>query len=308
MSREGGEQERGRRLRAAGMMAASALVASALTVGAMRFVSGPTPPPAARPDGGAADLALVAPKSRGVAVGAACLQEIRRQAAEQGGRYVESDRQTREWCLPVEEMAALGGQETRLLAVREVIEVGGREAASSLTIQVERDPGGARGRLSPLGEDLPGKGQAGKAGGQTAPDAALEGRVRALARAALGEAAPEPKPAPAPAAPAPVAPPPPSPPPPEPAPAPKAPPAPPPSPEQAVSIGMTKQEVYRRLGEPSRYVDGRARGVWHECLGYDGVWVVLREGQTACLRSRLQYLPALDSECHCAGLVDTIIK
>ncbi len=73
-----------------------------------------------------------------------------------------------------------------------------------------------------------------------------------------------------------------------------------------VRRGMGVEEVRELLGEPRGATASSSAGNYL-CLGYGRVWVVFEDGQAACLRSRLEYVPRYDSNCHCAGNAMNII-
>jgi len=70
--------------------------------------------------------------------------------------------------------------------------------------------------------------------------------------------------------------------------------------------GMSDEAVRRILGEPATMKLGTVTGNFI-CLGYGEVWVVLENGLASCLRARLEYSKAYDSDCHCAGMLSSFI-
>ncbi|MBF0480287.1 MAG: hypothetical protein HQK81_08155 [Desulfovibrionaceae bacterium] len=70
--------------------------------------------------------------------------------------------------------------------------------------------------------------------------------------------------------------------------------------------GMSDDAVRRILGEPATMKLGTVSGNFI-CLGYGEVWVILENGLTSCLRSRLEYSKTYESDCHCAGLLSSFI-
>ena len=70
--------------------------------------------------------------------------------------------------------------------------------------------------------------------------------------------------------------------------------------------GMSDEQVRRILGEPATVKLGTVSGNF-TCLGYGEVWVVLENGLASCLRSRLEYSKAYESDCHCAGMLSSFM-
>lgn len=73
-----------------------------------------------------------------------------------------------------------------------------------------------------------------------------------------------------------------------------------------VRQGMGFADVREILGEP-RGTASSSRAGNYICLGYGRIWIVFEDGQASCLRNRLEYVARYDSNCHCAGDVDTFI-
>lgn len=76
--------------------------------------------------------------------------------------------------------------------------------------------------------------------------------------------------------------------------------------EENLRAGMGFSDVSELLGDP-RTVKQGASGENYVCMGYGRIWVVFKDGLASCLRTRLDYSPRHNSDCHCAGRLATII-
>ncbi|MDY7000976.1 MAG: hypothetical protein SVS15_04240 [Thermodesulfobacteriota bacterium] len=73
-----------------------------------------------------------------------------------------------------------------------------------------------------------------------------------------------------------------------------------------VEVGMTVEEVVRLLGQPRARKENTNMSSTYLCFNYGRVWVVFRDGLTACLRERLVYRERYKSDCHCSGLTGNV--
>ena len=73
-----------------------------------------------------------------------------------------------------------------------------------------------------------------------------------------------------------------------------------------VEVGMTVDEVVKLLGPPRARKENSNTTATYLCFNYGRVWVVFRDGLTACLRERLVYRERYKSDCHCAGLTGNV--
>lgn len=65
--------------------------------------------------------------------------------------------------------------------------------------------------------------------------------------------------------------------------------------------GMSLASVKGLLGNPSGYKQSVIDADTYVCAAYDQIWVVLRDGEVACARTRLQFLRRFGTDCHCFG-------
>lgn len=72
--------------------------------------------------------------------------------------------------------------------------------------------------------------------------------------------------------------------------------------------GMSMASVKELLGNPPALKQAVIGPESYVCAGYGRVWVVFRDGVVSCLRTRLEYMPRYDTDCHCAGNYATILK
>jgi hypothetical protein len=75
---------------------------------------------------------------------------------------------------------------------------------------------------------------------------------------------------------------------------------------ELVEPGMSEKEVASLLGPPRAVKQGEGRGADYRCLGYGRVWVVLKNGLTACMRESLRYEERYGGDCHCAGMAGEV--
>lgn len=78
--------------------------------------------------------------------------------------------------------------------------------------------------------------------------------------------------------------------------------------ERSLAPGMSIAQVKELMGNPSALKQAVIGPESYLCAGYGKVWAVFRDGQLACLRSRLDYVRRYDTDCHCAGNYSTILK
>lgn len=78
--------------------------------------------------------------------------------------------------------------------------------------------------------------------------------------------------------------------------------------ERSLAPGMSIAQVKELMGNPSALKQAVIGPESYLCAGYGKVWAVFRDGQLACLRSRLDYVRRYDTDCHCAGNYATILK
>jgi hypothetical protein len=78
--------------------------------------------------------------------------------------------------------------------------------------------------------------------------------------------------------------------------------------ERSLAPGMSIAQVKELMGNPSALKQAVIGPESYLCAGYGKVWAVFRDGQLACVRSRLDYVRRYDTDCHCAGNYATILK
>ena len=78
--------------------------------------------------------------------------------------------------------------------------------------------------------------------------------------------------------------------------------------ERSLAPGMSIAQVKELMGNPAALKQAVIGPESYLCAGYGKVWAVFRDGQLACLRSRLDYVRRYDTDCHCAGNYATILK
>jgi hypothetical protein len=78
--------------------------------------------------------------------------------------------------------------------------------------------------------------------------------------------------------------------------------------ERSLAPGMSVAQVKELMGNPAALKQAVIGPESYLCAGYGKVWAVFRDGQLACLRSRLDYVRRYDADCHCAGNYATILK
>lgn len=78
--------------------------------------------------------------------------------------------------------------------------------------------------------------------------------------------------------------------------------------ERRIAPGMSMADVKELLGNPATVKQSVIGADTYVCAGYGQVFVVYRDGQVACLRSRLDYVRRYDTDCHCAGDYSSILK
>lgn len=78
--------------------------------------------------------------------------------------------------------------------------------------------------------------------------------------------------------------------------------------ERSLAPGMSIAQVKELMGNPAALKQAVIGPESYLCAGYGKVWAVFRDGQLACVRTRLDYVRRYDTDCHCAGNYATILK
>ncbi len=72
--------------------------------------------------------------------------------------------------------------------------------------------------------------------------------------------------------------------------------------EEELVKGMTPVDVAIIMGPADSIKLNEIGGAVYECRRHAGYWVVFRDGQLACVKTRLEHNPSLGGDCHCQGL------
>jgi hypothetical protein len=72
--------------------------------------------------------------------------------------------------------------------------------------------------------------------------------------------------------------------------------------------GMSLVSVKGLLGNPVGYKQSVIDADTYVCAAYDNLWVVLRDGVVTCARTRLEFMPRFNTDCHCFGDGRTLLN